>query len=179
MTHHSGMARKSPSRVSRMVEYLCRAYADAAATHNRLRFPAPLDATPRFFHDRPFRVLDAGRFALALLARVTDPAVAALPPVGAIDQFADTPFCSATWPAAAPRCPPCSRHPWPIDTTGAGSGNFCETAFGTAEHSLHPHSSPKGGEVHGCPGAVGTVMAEVTFPRKLVAEFVGTFALVL
>ena len=70
-------------------EYLCRAYADAAATHNRLRLTAPLDATPRFFHDRPFRVLDAGRFALALLARVTDPAVAALPPVGAIDQFAD------------------------------------------------------------------------------------------
>ena len=39
---------------------------------------------------RPFRVLDAGRFAAACRAAIAGPAVARLPAPGAIDQFGDS-----------------------------------------------------------------------------------------
>jgi hypothetical protein len=69
---------------------LCRAYESAARWHNALGLTAPLDPAVRSFHDRPFRVLNAGRFAAALLAAITDPGVRELPPVGAVDQFVDS-----------------------------------------------------------------------------------------
>lgn len=51
---------------------------------------------------RPFLVLDAYRFADALIPTISDPAVRALPPVGAIDQFVDsTDFTDRTTPAGA------------------------------------------------------------------------------
>ena len=49
-----------------------------------------LDASPRLFHDRPYLVIDADRFTDACLAAMTDRALAALPPIGAIDQFIDS-----------------------------------------------------------------------------------------
>lgn len=61
-----------------------------AARHNALGLTSPVDATVRLFHGRPFRVLGSGRFVDACLARVTDPWLKSLPPVGAIDQFADS-----------------------------------------------------------------------------------------
>jgi hypothetical protein len=70
-------------------ERLCQAYSAAAEAHNRLGLTEPVDPQVRFFHDRPFRVLDAGRLRAALLAGIADPRVAALPPIGAIDQYAD------------------------------------------------------------------------------------------
>jgi hypothetical protein len=48
-----------------------------------------LDVKVRYFHDRPFRVLDAYRFTNALVTTISDPAVRTLPPVGAIDQYVD------------------------------------------------------------------------------------------
>jgi hypothetical protein len=60
-----------------------------AEEFNALGLVEPIEATLRPFFDRPFLVLGAGRFADALFASIRDPAVAALPPVGAIDQFAD------------------------------------------------------------------------------------------
>jgi hypothetical protein len=71
-------------------EVLARAYVEAAEAHNALGLTAPLEATTRPYHSRPFQVIHAGRFAAALLAGVTDPEVRALPAVGAIDQFADS-----------------------------------------------------------------------------------------
>ena len=70
-------------------EHLCHAYSSAATVHNRLGLTEPIDPTPRPYHDRPFHVLRADRFTTALLGRITDPNIAALPVVGAIDQFAD------------------------------------------------------------------------------------------
>lgn len=61
-----------------------------AARHNALGLTSPVDAKVRLFHGRPFRVLGSGRFVDACLARVTDPWLKSLPPVGAIDQFADS-----------------------------------------------------------------------------------------
>lgn len=67
--------------------YLGRAYERVAGLHNRLRLTEPLPTRTRGFHDRPFQVLEAGRFADALSAGITDPGVRALPPVGSVDQF--------------------------------------------------------------------------------------------
>jgi len=69
---------------------LCAAYTALAEEHNALGLTDPLDPAPRGFHDRPFRVIRADRFADALLAGITDPAVAALPRIGAVDQFVDS-----------------------------------------------------------------------------------------
>lgn len=70
--------------------HLCRAYETIAETHNELGLTEPLDPTTRFFYDRPYGVLDAGRFASALVAQIQDPMVRALPPVGCVDQFVDS-----------------------------------------------------------------------------------------
>jgi hypothetical protein len=69
---------------------LCDAYELAGAWQNCLGLAAPVEATRRPYHDRPYPVIDAGRFAAALRDRIEDPAVAALPPIGAIDQFVDS-----------------------------------------------------------------------------------------
>ena len=54
-------------------------------------YAAVIRPLQRPFFDRPFPVLGAGRFADALRASIREPAVAALPPIGAIDQFVDSP----------------------------------------------------------------------------------------
>jgi hypothetical protein len=68
---------------------LCAAYEAAGRMQNELGLAAFVDATRRPFHDRPFPVIDAGRFADALTAAITDPAVAALSPTGTVDRFLD------------------------------------------------------------------------------------------
>ncbi|WP_285774768.1 DUF4037 domain-containing protein [Microtetraspora sp. NBRC 13810] len=69
--------------------HLSLAYERTAALHNRLNLTAPLDPAVRPYHDRPFQVLGGHRYATALRAGITDPATAALPPAGSIDQFCD------------------------------------------------------------------------------------------
>ncbi|WP_437082233.1 DUF4037 domain-containing protein [Streptomyces sp. enrichment culture] len=80
--------------------HLVTAYETVAAEHNRLGLTDPVDPATRPYHGRPFRVLRAERFADALTARITDPAVRALPPAGAVDQFVDSTEV-LTRPAAA------------------------------------------------------------------------------
>jgi hypothetical protein len=58
--------------------HLARGYEIAGALHNELGLTKPVDPGTRPYHDRPFRVLHAERFAEALLASITDPEVAAL-----------------------------------------------------------------------------------------------------
>jgi Domain of unknown function (DUF4037) len=62
------------------------AYRSAAAAHDALGLTIGLDPTLRPFHDRPFQVLGADRYATALRATVTRPD---LPPTGAVDQWID------------------------------------------------------------------------------------------
>ena len=66
------------------------AYHIVAELHNERGLTAPLDPTVRQFHSRPFQVLDAYRFADALMDTITDPQIRALPRVGAIDQYVDS-----------------------------------------------------------------------------------------
>jgi hypothetical protein len=65
------------------------AYQAAARQHNKLGLTPPLDTGVGPYYTRPFLVLGAERFSDALLAQITDPAVAALPPCGTVDQFVD------------------------------------------------------------------------------------------
>ena len=70
--------------------HLSSAYEIVAALHNDLGLTEPLDTSIRDYFSRPFEVLGADRFAEALLATITDPALRRLPPVGAIDQYVDS-----------------------------------------------------------------------------------------
>lgn len=69
--------------------HLSAAYRLIAVLHNELGLTKPLDTSTRSYFGRPFDVLEATRFAEALTASISDPAVKRLPPVGAIDQYVD------------------------------------------------------------------------------------------
>lgn len=70
--------------------YLAAAYEGVAALHNESGLTEPVDTRTRKFHDRPFRVLHAERFATALITTISDPVLRDLPLTGAIDQFVDS-----------------------------------------------------------------------------------------
>jgi Domain of unknown function (DUF4037) len=71
-------------------QHLCDAYTAVAALHNETGLTAPLATTCRRYHDRPFQVLFAGRFANALTETITDPRLRTLPRTGSVDQWADS-----------------------------------------------------------------------------------------
>jgi hypothetical protein len=71
--------------------YICAAYESAARLHNSLAVSPSLDPAVRpTFYERPYRVLDAGRFARALRENIRDERVRSLPLTGAVDQFVDS-----------------------------------------------------------------------------------------
>ena len=78
---------------------LADAYETVAQRQNGLGLTDPVDPTSRPFHDRPYLVLGAERFAAACFATVADPLLRSLPPLGGIDQFADS--TDTATPAAA------------------------------------------------------------------------------
>jgi hypothetical protein len=69
---------------------LVAAYEAVAARHNAAGMTAEADPRARGFHDRPYRVLGAGRFVRACLDAIEDPWLRALPLVGSVDQLADS-----------------------------------------------------------------------------------------
>jgi hypothetical protein len=71
-------------------QHLCRTYEIAATLHNNLGVTRPVDPRTRPYHERPYHVIDAGRFAAALWQAIADPQVQRLPGVGAVDQFIDS-----------------------------------------------------------------------------------------
>ena len=71
-------------------QHLGRAYEMAAELHNQLGLTQPLEPRTRPYYDRPYQVIDAGRFTSALRDAITDRRVRQLPPIGAIDQFMDS-----------------------------------------------------------------------------------------
>ena len=80
--------------------HLCRALEAAGVRTNAVGLAAPVDPTVRRFHDRPFLVLDAERFAGALRASLGDRWLRAQPPVGSVDQFVDSTDVLAHTPRA-------------------------------------------------------------------------------
>ena len=72
-------------------ESLCRAYTAVAELHNGLGITAPLSTEVAPYHGRPFLTIRGERFAVAILARIADPRVRALPAgVGSVDQWVDS-----------------------------------------------------------------------------------------
>lgn len=72
---------------------LCVVYSSLAELHNRSGLSEALDPTPRSFHERPFLVIWADRFADALIAQIRDPELLAIVNnglIGSIDQFSDS-----------------------------------------------------------------------------------------
>jgi hypothetical protein len=70
--------------------HLAAAYESVAAAHNELGLTEMVDPAVRFYYDRPFRVLECGRFTAALSGAITDPAIRRLPPAGTVDQVLDS-----------------------------------------------------------------------------------------
>ncbi|HXB49103.1 MAG TPA: DUF4037 domain-containing protein [Streptosporangiaceae bacterium] len=69
---------------------LSAAYEAAGRLHNAIAVTPPLDPAVRpTYYDRPYRVMEAGRFVRALRERISDERVRALPLIGAVDQFID------------------------------------------------------------------------------------------
>jgi len=75
-------------------EHLAEAYEAVARMQNTLALTDPLDPTPRRYHDRPYRVIHAERFANVLAATIRDEELRRIIDdvglVGAVDQFADS-----------------------------------------------------------------------------------------
>jgi Domain of unknown function (DUF4037) len=66
------------------------AYGIVARAHNAAGLTKPVDEAVRAFHDRPFRVLGADRFATACRNALTDADLRALPSIGSVDQVVDS-----------------------------------------------------------------------------------------
>ena len=63
----------------------------AARHHNDLKITEPLEEHTRSFHNRPFSIIDAGRFMSAIRDTISDKEVLNLPKfIGSIDQFSDS-----------------------------------------------------------------------------------------
>jgi hypothetical protein len=71
-------------------EALCAALEAAGVRQNEVGLAARVPPVRRSYHDRPYQVIGADRFVEALMAAVGDPDVAALSPVGTVDQVLDT-----------------------------------------------------------------------------------------
>lgn len=72
-------------------QHLSAAYEFVARMHNDLRITEPLPTQVSRFHDRPFQVIHADRFADAIRTAIADEEVQTLPEyLGGIDQFVDS-----------------------------------------------------------------------------------------
>lgn len=69
---------------------LCSAYEYVARCHNELNLTPLVDPEVRLFHERPFRVLGADRFADVCLSGIHDGWLKRQPLVGSVDQFVDS-----------------------------------------------------------------------------------------
>jgi hypothetical protein len=74
-------------------KHLCAAHEHVAAMHNALGMTEPLPDKVSSFHGRPFRVIHGDRFADAIAAQITEPAVRRIASsriIGGVDQFSDS-----------------------------------------------------------------------------------------
>jgi hypothetical protein len=72
-------------------QHLSTAYRSIAEMHNALNITEFLSPNVSSFFDRPFQVINAGRFGDAVRAQIKDPEVLALPKhLGGFDQFVDS-----------------------------------------------------------------------------------------
>jgi len=71
--------------------YLVQAYEYLADMHNRLGITRPLNTNAIYFHNRPFRVIQADKFVSGILSVIENEEVKKLPEfLGSIDQYIDS-----------------------------------------------------------------------------------------
>ncbi len=70
--------------------HLAHAYEITATLHNKLALTRLVEPQARLYYDRPYQVIDAGRFVTALREAITDPQIQQLQAIGAVDQFIDS-----------------------------------------------------------------------------------------
>lgn len=74
-------------------QHLSAAYKYVAKLHNALGITDPLTVEISLFHERPYNVIHAARFANAITQRINDEPILHLAqqyPIGSIDQFSDS-----------------------------------------------------------------------------------------
>jgi Domain of unknown function (DUF4037) len=71
-------------------QHMSHACETVAGWHNELGLTPPLEVRVRRYYDRPYQVIEAGRFTVALRETITDQQIRRLPPKGAVDQFIDS-----------------------------------------------------------------------------------------
>jgi hypothetical protein len=72
-------------------EYLVQAYEYVGEMHNTLGITEPLETKVTQFHKRPFKVIQADRYVDAILSKITNEEIKALPMyLGGIDQYVDS-----------------------------------------------------------------------------------------
>lgn len=71
-------------------DFLSQAYEFTGKRHNELGLTPPQDTQLRYFHERPFRIIDTDSFVAALRDSISDPQLRAARPVGAVDNFIDS-----------------------------------------------------------------------------------------
>ncbi len=69
---------------------LCQSYRIAAEQHNRLNITDPFDPQPVRFHERPFMVIQAERFAEAIQNSIQNEEIRRMPLFGSVNQFCFT-----------------------------------------------------------------------------------------
>jgi hypothetical protein len=75
---------------------LAESYLFVARLHGERGLPGAFEPTLGLFHDRPFRVINADAIGAAIRSEIGDPALRALPVIGALDQVTDaTPLVEA------------------------------------------------------------------------------------
>lgn len=67
--------------------WLCEAYEQLAAQHNRLNLTPPIEPKCSGFHSRPFQVIHAGEIAEMLQAVIQDPLLKNIRLYGSVNQF--------------------------------------------------------------------------------------------
>jgi hypothetical protein len=72
-------------------QHLAQAYEFVAKMHNSLGITSSIEPKVRFFHNRPYLVIDGERFAQAIRATIETEEVRSLPAhIGSVDQFSDS-----------------------------------------------------------------------------------------
>ncbi len=70
-------------------KWLSRAYQIVADKHNSLNITESLPTKVSKYHDRPYLVIHASKFALAIRKQIKDKRIRSLPLIGSIDQLTD------------------------------------------------------------------------------------------
>lgn len=149
----------------RREDALVLAYGEVARRHNAAQISYPQEPTARLFHDRPFRVIDAGRFAQACVDAIADAALRALPLVGAVDQWWTRRMCSATPVGCDGSSSDTALSPEPLLDNSPMSGPSTLPPMPFSRRYVTPASDPIMADRHPPRGVIELIVRALLTPR--------------